>query len=109
MLQNCAPIVLHMIDNLVQDLIGEFRVVADDGDAKNGAAPQVEVVYLGGRNVELVTQMREEALDHMPLVFERVGLIDRKMKRQNTNMHDDTPDSWYRRGGDQGRPRKVRI
>ena len=58
------------------------------GDSYRGdqrALPKILVVDLGHRDVELVPQPILQALHHMPLVFQRVGILHSNFQGQYTD------------------------
>ena len=80
-----------MVDHFIQHLLGEYAVGGNDGDADGGSPPDVVIVNLGSRDIELVPQMSQQAFQHLPLVFERVGFVDLKFSGQQSNGHGIGP------------------
>ena len=76
----------------LQSLFGA-RMVARNGDrGYERALPDVLIIDLGDRHVELAAQAVLEALDGVPLVFERVRVFGRRNSRVRTPIAAYTAD-----------------
>ena len=63
-----ARIAFDMVQRFVQDLIRVGAVGRDNGDADSRRAPDVVVADFGGGDIELASQMGQQAFQNLPMV-----------------------------------------
>jgi hypothetical protein len=77
-------------------------IVGDDGNAEGGAPPDIEVIDLGDGDIEFLPRGLHQALDDLPLVFQRRALTQVDYYGQSTDMHE-------KRGEGQGARGKAKV
>lgn len=77
----------NIVSHFREDFIGMAFIVTDAGNAQGGHLPQIEVVNLGYRDIELVGDSAGDRFHDLPLALERTVLRQTKPEPTNTDVH----------------------
>ena len=69
----------------IEDLLGVHAIVRDGDGGYDGSLPGIQVVDLRDRNIEALAEPIFQALDDMPLLFERMRMLDVYIEGQDSN------------------------